>query len=505
MNPDDQNKPIAPVPPADYTDVPPAPAVSEPVSPTPVQPQPVPEPTPTPVDMASAPVSPQEQAATLSSEGGEKKFPVKILLIALSILVAAGLVFFGIKTFLNREAPPPQEITLTYWGLWEDSSTVQGLISEYEAKTPGVKINYIKQSKDDYRERLVNSLAKGTPDIFRFHNTWVPTLSTSLSALPPDVMSPEEFQNTFYPVASQDLRRGTEIVGMPLMFDGLGLYINEEIFENSGKSAPTDWNELKSLAQQLTVKNEEGQIEQSGVALGRTDNIDHWEDILALMMLQNGVDMSRPTGTQAEDALSFFTLFAKDGLVWNETLPPSTQAFAGGKLAMYFGPSWRAFEIKQLNPNLRFKVIPVPQLPKNQPTEADITWASYWAEGVSSRSTNQKAAWEFLKFLSQKESLQKMYEQASKTRLFGEIYPRRDMASLVEPDPIAGTYVKQAPSARSWYLASRTFDGPTGINTRLGAYFADAINGIVNGNKQASDVLPTVASGVAQVLSEYRK
>ena len=528
MNPDDQNKPQVPIPSSDYTDVPPPPPASPPASSSlggsrgepaagqapvetvtpqvPVEPQTPITPQFTPAPEPPQPASlPQEQVATPSGEGGERKFPVKILLIIFSVLFAAGAVFFAIRTFLNREAPVPAEITLNYWGLWEDSASIEGVITEYEAKTPGVKINYIKQSKEDYRERLVNSLAKGTPDIFRYHNTWVPTLGASLSSLPPEVMNPEEFQNTFYPVASQDLRRGTEIVGIPLMFDGLGLYINEEIFENSGKSPPADWNQLKSLAQELTVKNETNTIEQSGVALGRSDNVDHWEDILALMMLQNGVDMSSPTGTQAEDALSFFTLFAKDGLVWNETLPPSTQSFAGGKLAMYFGPSWRAFEIKQLNPTLRFKVVPVPQLPKNQSSELDITWASYWAEGVSARSVNQKEAWEFLKFLSQKESLQKMYEASAKQRLFGEIYPRRDMAQLLENDSVAGAFVKQAPSSKSWYLASRTFDGPTGINTRLGAYFADAINGMVNGDKTAVDVLPTIASGVAQVLSEYRK
>lgn len=514
MEPEGPNKPTTPIPPADYTDVPPPPAPPS-AGQAPVE-QPAPEiPQSTPVPEPVAPQSipepvpqtqiPQDQVIAPPSEGRERKFPVKILLIALSVLVATGAVAFGVKTFLGKQALPPKEVTLTYWGLWEDSTSLQGLISEYEASHPGVKINYIKQAKDDYRERLVSSLARSTPDIFRYHNTWVPTLSTSLSSLPPEIMSPEEFQNTFYPVASQDLRRGTDIVGMPLMFDGLGLYINEEIFEKAGKSPPSDWNQLKSLAQELTVKNEQKQIEQAGVALGRTDNVDHWEDILGLMMLQNGVDMSRPTGTQAEDALSFFTLFAKNGLVWDETLPPSTQAFAGGKLAMYFGPSWRAFEIKQLNPNLRFKVVPVPQLPKNQPGEADITRASYWAEGVSNKSENQKAAWEFLKFLSQKESLQKMYEQAAKTRVFGEIYPRPDMAQLLENDPLVGAYVRGAKTSRSWYLASRTFDGPTGINSRLSAYFADAINGMVNGNKTAADVLPTVASGVAQVLSEYRK
>lgn len=432
-------------------------------------------------------------------------FPLKTVLIVLGTLALLGVIGFAVKTFLLKPTIPVQaNVVLTYWGLWEDSSTIEGLIKEYESTHKNIKINYVEQSKEDYRERLINNLARGEgPDIFRFHNTWVPMLSTNLGILPPEVMDAGTFQNTFYPVASLDLRQGTNLVGIPLMFDGLGLYINEDILASVGKTPPATWDEFGKTAGELTKKDADGRITQAGAALGRTDNVDHWEDILALMMLQNGVKLGAPVDKLAEDVLSFFTMFAKDGGTWDRTLPPSTQAFASGNLAMYFGPSWRAFEIKQLNPGLRFRTVPVPQLPKVNPTDKDVTWASYWAEGVWSKSKNAKEAWEFLKFLSEKESLQKMYEASAKTRRFGEIYPRSDMASLLESDPVAGAYVKQAPYARSWYLASRTFDGPTGINSRLAAYFADSVNAIVDQGKEPKEVLETLAAGVAQVLSSY--
>lgn len=432
-------------------------------------------------------------------------FPLKTVLIVLGTLVLLGILGFAVKTFLLKPPVPVQtNITLTYWGLWEDSSNIEGLIKEYESTHKNVTVNYVKQSKEDYRERLINNLARGDgPDIFRFHNTWVSMLSTNLASLPPEAMDAGTFQNTFYPVASQDLRQGTNLVGIPLMFDGLALYINEDTFTEAGKTPPTTWDEFGRVAGELTQKEEDGRITRAGSALGRTDNVDHWEDILALMMLQNGVSLAAPTGKLAEDVLSFFTMFAKDGGTWDRTLPPSTQAFAGGQLAMYFAPSWRAFEIKQQNPGLRFRVVPVPQLPKVNPTDKDITWASYWAEGVWSKSKNSKEAWEFLKFLSSKESLQKIYETSSKSRLFGPAYPRIDMANLLQNDPILGAYINQAPHARSWYLASRTFDGPTGINSRLSAYFADSVNAIVDQGKEPKEVLETLAAGVAQVLSSY--
>ncbi|MFQ6032894.1 MAG: hypothetical protein ACE5K2_08240, partial [Candidatus Zixiibacteriota bacterium] len=145
--------------------------------------------------------------------------------------------------------------------------------------------------------------------------------------------------------------------------------------------------------------------------------------------------------------------------------------------------------------NLNFKVVPVPQLPGT-----DIAWASFWVEGVNRRSKNKEAAWEFLKFLSSKEVMQKLYQAESKIRLFGEPYSRVEMASMLQADPMVAPFINQASKAQTWYLCSRTFDN--GINERMIKYFEDAVNA-VNAGETPEEALATAASGVAQVLSQY--
>jgi len=319
-------------------------------------------------------------------------------------------------------------------------------------------------------------------------------------------MSSATYEQTFYPVIAENLRAGTSYLGIPLMVDTLSLFYNEDIFLAAGKSPPTTWEELRNVANELTVKDETGRIQTAGVALGTPANVDHWSDILGLMMLQNGADLTNPAAcsTQAgeevclgADALTYFTIFKTVDHVWDETLPSSTQAFAAGKLAMYFGPSWRVFDIKALNPKLNFKIIPVPQLPGDK---QKVSWASFWVEGVAKRSKHKNEAWEFLKFLSSPQTLEKLYQAESNLRLFGEIYPRKEMAEKLKTNPLVAPFVEQMPQAKTWYLCSFTWDN--GINDRMIKYFEDAVNA-VNEGKTAKEALTTASQGIAQLLSQY--
>ncbi|QLG69890.1 MAG: Sugar ABC transporter, sugar-binding protein [Candidatus Woesebacteria bacterium] len=444
-----------------------------------------------PISAQSNPVLPPKPA---------KKFPLRLVLILLLVVaVVVGLIFAAGK-FLGKKTV--EEKNITWWNLWEDDSIIKPLIQEYEAKNPNVKINYVKQSPQDYRERLASTLAKGEgPDIFAFHNTWTPLFVRDLDGMPPQVMSSADMAQNYYYVISADLTFQGRILGIPLGYDALTLFINEDLFKEAGLNPPTTWVELRDDAKLLT-KVVDGRIVQSGVALGRVENVDHWQEILALMMLQNGVNFAKSDPSLVENSLLFYTIFSRSDKVWDETLPSSTEAFAAGKLAMYFGPSWRAFNIKEINPNLNFRTVPLPQIPKENPDEPDISYATYWSQGVWIKSKNKDLAWDFLKFISSRDSLEKIFKQASLVRGFGEVYPRSDMANLLLDHPILGSVVKLAPDAKSWYLASRTFDGPTGINSQLSKYFEDAINAL-NDNQDSARASETLIQGINQVLTQY--
>jgi ABC-type glycerol-3-phosphate transport system substrate-binding protein len=434
------------------------------------------------------------------------------------VVLLAGLIF-GVLLPKSNKTGSKGPVTITYWGLWEEANIMNSIIADFEAKNPDIKVNYKMNQKIDYRSRLAGRLTKtnmeeDVPDIFRIHATWVPMFRDYLAAVPSTTVKNLEMDNDFFDSYKTDLKVGNQYVAIPLMYDGLALFYNKDLLESGQVGIPKSWWDLKSSASKLTVKDADEKIKVAGAALGLVDNVDHWSDILGLMMKQNGVD---PLSSDAnnikkmEDVLKFYTIFRTEDQVWDESLPNSTQMFASGKLAFYFGPSWRVFNINDMNKNLRYDITTVPQLPTldsipSDQTNADakltnIHWSSYWVEGVNSKSKYQKEAWKFLEYLASKEGLTKMYTTASQTRDFGEIYPRKSMASLISTNNKVKPFIGVADNASSWYLASDTYDD--GLNDAMRKYFGDAINSLIK-NNDMTETMTNLQNGVIQTKNKYQ-
>ena len=441
-----------------------------------------------------------------------RKLPFLVVGIILILLV-----FLAVKFLGNRDGGKGgAKVELNYWGLWEPNGVIDGLIAEFEQENPNIKVNYRMQQKDEYRIRLNNKLAStdvDAPDIFRIHVNWLPMFEDKIQMVPTETAKNLELDSAYFDVFKETLAKNGNFQAVPLMYDGLALYYNKDILSAGQKQVPKTWWGLRELARELTVKDETGKIRTAGVALGTTNNVDHWSDVLGLMLKQNGADPSDPKNGLVEDVLTFYTLFYSQDKVWDETLPSSTYYFGSGRLAFYFGPSWRVFNLREINPQLSMGIAGVPQLPKITTVSAaeaekegveltNVNWASFWVEGVSKKSKHCKEAWQFLEFLAGKEGLAKMYAAASQIRDFGEIYPRRDLAEELMTDNLLGAFVSGADKATTWYLTDRTFDA--GLNDQMIKYFEDAVNAMVEDGREAGGVIETLDAGVKQILDKYQ-
>lgn len=426
----------------------------------------------------------------------------KIIIIVLIVSIILGFLFWKFApsiSFFNK-AKPVGPITLTYWGLWEDDNLIKPEIAAYQKQNPNIVINYQRESSVNYRTRVQTQIREGVgPDVFMIHNSWLPMFQQDLAAAPKEVFILADYKNLFYPVAMDSFVRGNFIYGAPMEVDGLSLFYNEDMLNAIGGKPPKNWQEFIDLATKMTVKDATG-IKVAGAALGTAGNVDHWSDIIGLLLFQQpGVDLTNVATPQVAEILRFYIGFVTDPKkkTWDVNLPKSTDMFAQGRLGFYFAPSWRAHELRVANPNLKFKVVPVPQL-----SGKTVGWASFWGQVVAARSKNPTEAWKFVKYLTSAEAEKLAYQLASQARLFGEPYSLVSLAGELSQDPIAGAFVNQGPIYKSWYLSSSTFDG--GINDEMIKYWEDGVNASLAGTDPGT-ALQTVDKGIKQVLDKYTK
>jgi len=447
----------------------------------------------------------------------KKPFNKKIIFIGVGVVVAVLGVLLIFKLFTEKKATG-EEVTLNYWGLWEENSVIDGAIADFEANNPGIKIKYTRKDKENYRSILMSRLQKGgeeTPDIFRIHSTWVPVFQDLLEPVPQATATNLQLDTDFFDVYKAELKKSGTYRAIPIMYDGLALFYNKAILDSAGVTVPKGWWELQTAAEKLTVKDENGKLQVAGAAVGLVDNVDQWSDIVGLLMKQNGVNPlvdDKENNQKIQNVLEYYTLFAtKNGGVWDQSMPNSTDAFAAGKVAFYFGPVWRIYNFADMNVSFEYGVATVPQLPTianvslDQPlTEADLTnihWASYWVEGVNPGSKYKKEAWKFMEYLASKETLSKMYTAASQVRAFGELYPRKSMAEMISTNDKIRPFITAANNSSGWFLAGRTFD--SGLNDEMMKYFGDAINETLK-TRDATKATETLRNGINQLKSRYK-
>ncbi len=448
-------------------------------------------------------VQPQVSYTNPSKEKSEDKpsgfHPKRLIKIGIFLFVLLTIIFVIISLLLPRLNSKEKNVTLIYWGIKEDASVLEPVIKEFESKNPNINIEYSMQDPKDYREKLTTRISTGNgPDVFKYHNTWFPMLRNDLLPLPKETIDRNKFNESFYNVAQEDLIKNGAIYGIPAETDTLALYVNTSLFAEATATPPATWQEFIDASEILTKRDESGRIAVGGAAIGTYDNVNHAPDIISLLFVQNGVDFENISDfpEKISDALRFYTTFAlTENAVWNTTLDPSLSAFTQGKLAMYFGYYWDYFEIKAKNPNVEFKIFPVPQLL----TDSRKNIASYWADGVSAQSKNQKEALRFIQFLAEEDTQRKIYQEQLKKRGLGQPPGHKGvMADLKNTESFV--FADQSLTAGSSPFVDGTFDN--GLNDNSNAVLRDLINSILD-NLNPDSSSDNLIEGYLEVLSGF--
>jgi multiple sugar transport system substrate-binding protein len=412
-------------------------------------------------------------------------------------------------------------ITLTYWRTYDDEDAFDAIITNYQKLHPNITIQYKKFRYDEYEKNLINALAEDRgPDIFSIPDTWVSEYQNKIAPLPAQltiatpvvkgtikksvvtemVTSPsltlKDLKNNFVDIVYNDAvlnKNGVnQIYGLPLYVDTLAMYYNTDLFNNAGISqAPQYWNDdFQKDVKKLTKQDSHGNIVQSGVAMGGSTNVQRPEDILSLLMMQNGAVMMRngsvsfqsiPAGSQQSynpglEALRFYTDFsnpAKDVYCWNSNMTDSLTMFEQGNLGIMFDYAYDLPTIKAAAPKLNFSVAAMPQIQGNS---NQVNYANYWLETVSAKSKNIDAAWDFIQFETSQKQVQNYLKVAQKPTAL------RSLINSQVNDMNIGVFASQVLTAQSWYKGNNPLAAESAMQNMIDATVKDEkdISAIIN-------------------------
>ena len=356
-----------------------------------------------------------------------------------------------------------QKAELIMWGLWDESIMIDKYISEFRKQYSNIKIEYRKLTPQEYETELINALAGSRgPDIFAMHHTWYSKHKNKLAPMSEEVMTLKDYKERFVDLVYDDFVVEDKIYGFPLYTDTLALFYNKDAFNDAGiVSPPKTWQEVQDIVPKLTQIDKNGNINQAGIALGTGKNINRSPDLLSVLMIQAGAQMTNPNDytkitfnqgrkqsgqdiSPADLALEYYTDFAnprKTVYNWNSTLDNSIDAFYEREVAMMIGYSYQVEAIKAKAPRLNFAVAPLPQVSLDSGL---ANYANYWGYGVSSQSKYSKEAYTFLKFMTEKEQSQEYFLNTKRPT------PRRDLIEVQSQDLDYGVFVNQILQAKTW-------------------------------------------------------
>jgi ABC-type glycerol-3-phosphate transport system substrate-binding protein len=303
------------------------------------------------------------------------KFQIITLALFVIFLVGGVAAFALYKGDTTDNTLPP----VTLWGTFPADVFDQYVSAINSKLAQSISVTYVQVNPTTFSQEFVSALARGTgPDGLLIPVDMLLPHYDKLALIPFEALPQRDFINSYIEEANIYLYNDG-ILALPFTVDPLVMYWNRDTFNAAGLATyPQFWDEFNNLNTKLTVKDQQGNIRKSAVALGDFTNLSNAREILGSLILQlnnpvtqkdsDGFARStlKSTATYSPlPAINFFTQFSNPtspNYSWNRGLPASKAAFLSGMLATYFGFASEIADIRSKNPNLNFDVAPLPQV-----------------------------------------------------------------------------------------------------------------------------------------------
>ncbi len=319
------------------------------------------------------------------------------------LMLTSAVVFAGGSS--EESAASDGVTTIRYW---QHSSAARDemmlkVIEMFEAQYPQYKVEAEFIPEADYNQRLIPALATNTaPDVFQIQQGMVSKLAEvgSIQPLDNSVMSTESIQSDYLNAAVDGLNYNGMYYGMPTDTQTIILLYNKDHFRAAGldpENPPQTWDEFFDAARKLTIKDENGNLVQSGWG-GKG----YWCEVAAFVVQHGGTmndengDFNFADNPASVEAIRQYISFYKDGN-YSTSFTANWAGFRQGLISMMLGHPAMIGNLVTTAPNLDYGVALIPAYEGRH-----TTCISSWAYVASSRA-DSVAATTFIQFLASEE------------------------------------------------------------------------------------------------------
>lgn len=428
----------------------------------------------------------------------------KFLLVCVCVVVLAACKDSEGGSAGTDAAASGEKVKIEYWHVnaeTQGGKTVEELVEEFNAQSDTVEV-VAKFNPDMYKGLMQNlqaeAAAGNAPAVVQIGWAFLDYFSNNFSYVEPQSIIDQHFEEDktfltdhFLPNV-MDLAKNSEgsQVGIPYSLSNPVLYINRDLLREAGldENGPKTWQEVQEFSE--VIKEETGKY---GFYL--QEPADNWAT--QALLESNGAQMikdGKATFASAE-GIEAYSLWA-DMIVKEETAlhigwDQGIQSFIDGNVAMLYTTIAQRSNVQN---NAQFDVATV-KSPAWEGKEVKLPAGGAMLAVTAQEEEQQKAAWEFMKFLYSVESVAKWTEGT------GYVPPREGVADaenglkqFLEENEMMQAAVDQMDVIVPW----TSFPGDAGLQAEQ--LLLDVRDQILGGTITVEEGLTTTQEAINKLL-----
>ncbi|WP_317204030.1 ABC transporter substrate-binding protein [Janthinobacterium sp.] len=287
----------------------------------------------------------------------------------------------------------------------------EGLVQQYEAQNPGVKIEWVDFPWDVIQTKLVTRIVAGTPPaLVNLNVPWADEYARDGLLTPVDLLI-QDARAQYIPSTLQDLTFKGKTYGFPMYSNVAVIAYNTVLFKQAGlERGPRSLDEQLAFARQIAARTGKAGI---APALAKIDGL-FMQQGLAVIADGRAVFNSRQHVALVQKLADTYKAggLLKESLFAEDNFPAVVDAYKGGRLGMLLAPPTA---LKRIQSDARdiYAITDVAPAPLGPTGIADGGWLIHFAipRGVHVRLL--PAVGKFARFLSNDDNQLAFAKQAS--------------------------------------------------------------------------------------------